>query len=72
IWTHFDPKDPGSGVATLINTQLATVEDYKVDQHIYTDNGGRLLICRVKIGSLDLKVANVYCPGRETSWLSWT
>ncbi|KAG6124208.1 hypothetical protein E4U28_001675, partial [Claviceps purpurea] len=26
IWTHFDPKDPGSGVATLINTQLATVE----------------------------------------------
>ncbi|KAG6126281.1 hypothetical protein E4U25_008449 [Claviceps purpurea] len=29
IWTHFDPKDPGSGVATLINTQLATVEDYK-------------------------------------------
>ncbi|CCE33058.1 uncharacterized protein CPUR_06981 [Claviceps purpurea 20.1] len=43
IWAHFDPKDPGSGVATLINTQLATVEDYKDDRPIYTDNGGRLL-----------------------------
>ncbi|KAG6175524.1 hypothetical protein E4U36_000379, partial [Claviceps purpurea] len=72
IWTHFDPKDPGSGIATLINTQLATVEDYKVAQHIYTDNGRRLLICRVKIGSLDLRVANVYCPGTEKNWLEWT
>ncbi|KAG6057146.1 hypothetical protein E4U17_001635 [Claviceps sp. LM77 group G4] len=72
IWTHFDPKDPGSGVATLINTQLATVEDYKVDQHIYTDNVGRLLICRVKIGPLNLKIANIYCPGREKAWMSWT
>ncbi|KAG6106961.1 hypothetical protein E4U13_007170, partial [Claviceps humidiphila] len=36
IWTHFDSRDPGSGVATLINTQLATVENYKDDEPIYT------------------------------------
>ncbi|KAG6284367.1 hypothetical protein E4U45_001056, partial [Claviceps purpurea] len=71
IWAHFDPKDPGSGVATLINTQLATVEDYKDDRPIYTDNGGRLLFCRIKIGLLDLRVANVSCPEREKSWLEW-
>ncbi|KAG5914047.1 hypothetical protein E4U61_006152 [Claviceps capensis] len=71
IWAHFDPKDPGFGIAALINTRLANVEDYKDDRPIYTDNGGRLLTCRVKIGMLDPRVANVSCPGMETSWLEW-
>ncbi|KAG6178656.1 hypothetical protein E4U10_008113, partial [Claviceps purpurea] len=43
IWTHFDPKDPGSGIATLINTQLATVEDYKLEK--YLTSGPRIFIC---------------------------